>query len=57
MTSFADLRTPALILDRRVLSQNAAAMTERMKQADVQFRPHLKTAKSVRVAELVTCAE
>ena len=54
MTSFATLRTPAFIVDRKILSRNAASMTARMKQRGVQFRPHLKTAKSAKVAELVT---
>ena len=54
MTSFATLRTPAFVLDRKILSRNAASMTARMKQEGVQFRPHLKTAKSAKVAELVT---
>ena len=54
MTSLLTLPTPALILDHAVLSRNAASMTARMKQKGVQFRPHLKTAKSARVAKLVT---
>ena len=54
MISLLTLPTPALILERRILSRNAASMTARMKQKGVQFRPHLKTAKSARVAELVS---
>jgi D-serine deaminase-like pyridoxal phosphate-dependent protein len=49
-----DLPTPSLILDRRRLSQNVSRMRARADQFGVTLRPHLKTAKSARVAELVT---
>lgn len=47
-----DLPTPALVLDRRVLSANIARMNERMGRLGVPLRPHLKTAKSADVARL-----
>ncbi len=50
----SDLRTPALVLDKRVLARNCAAMAARMAGHGVRLRPHLKTAKSAAVAELAT---
>ncbi len=50
----ADLRTPALVLDRARLARNVEAMSARMKRHGVDLRPHLKTAKSVEVARLAT---
>lgn len=52
MTTLADLPTPALILDRKRLQANIARMQARAKQLGVSLRPHLKTAKSAKVAEL-----
>ncbi len=49
-----DIGTPALILDRGLLARNCAAMAERMRERGVRLRPHLKTAKSARVAEIAT---
>jgi D-serine deaminase-like pyridoxal phosphate-dependent protein len=49
-----DLPTPALILDRTKLSRNIEDMSARAHAADVELRPHMKTAKSARVAELAT---
>src|SRR5258708_26880343 len=49
-----DLPTPSLILDRRRLAQNVSRMRARADQFGVTLRPHLKTAKSARVAELAT---
>lgn len=48
------LSTPALILDRTAVMRNTARMAERMRAHSVALRPHLKTAKSARVAELAT---
>lgn len=47
-----DLPTPALILDRPRLEANIARMRGRADSLGVTLRPHLKTAKSARVAEL-----
>src|SRR5258708_5803391 len=49
-----DLPTPSLILDRRRLAQNVSRMRARADQFGVTLRPHLKTAKSARVAALAT---
>ncbi len=54
MTSLSDLETPALVLDRGVLEANCQRMAARLSEAGVQLRPHLKTAKSARVAEIAT---
>jgi D-serine deaminase-like pyridoxal phosphate-dependent protein len=48
------LATPALVLDRRRLLGNTRAMSERARRAGIDLRPHLKTAKSARVAEVAT---
>ena len=42
-----DLPTPALILDRAILRRNLKRMSDRLREAGVMLRPHLKTAKSV----------
>ena len=47
-----DLPTPALILDRAVLRRNLKRMSERLRNAGVMLRPHLKTAKSVEVGRM-----
>ena len=48
------LSTPALILDRAVVTRNTTRMAEKMAAHGIALRPHLKTAKSARVAELAT---
>jgi D-serine deaminase-like pyridoxal phosphate-dependent protein len=47
-----DLPTPALILDRAILRRNLKRMSDRLRQAGVVLRPHLKTAKSVQVGRM-----
>lgn len=47
-----DLPTPALILDRAVLQRNLRRMSERLRNAGIALRPHLKTAKSVTVGRM-----
>jgi D-serine deaminase-like pyridoxal phosphate-dependent protein len=54
MMRLDDLRTPALILDRTRLLANIARMRARARDGNVILRPHLKTAKSARIAELAT---
>jgi len=49
-----DLPTPALILDRARLEANCRRMAARVRAAGLELRPHLKTAKSDRVAALAT---
>src|SRR3546814_7702789 len=48
------LPTPSLVLDSGILRRNSAAMHARMARHGVALRPHLKTAKSARVAQLAT---
>ena len=45
------LPTPCLLLDRAVLEANITAMQIRMAEHGIALRPHLKTAKSARIAE------
>jgi D-serine deaminase-like pyridoxal phosphate-dependent protein len=49
---FANLSTPALILDKSALQRNLDDMHARMRAHGVGLRPHLKTAKSAEVARL-----
>ncbi|MBP7669970.1 MAG: alanine racemase [Ferrovibrio sp.] len=52
MTTLDDLPTPSLILDLARLERNVRRMRQRAAQLGVGLRPHLKTAKSARVARL-----
>src|SRR3954470_3226648 len=47
-----DPPTPALILDRAILRRNLRRMSDRLRQANVLLRPHLKTAKSVEIGRM-----
>ncbi|MBP7063969.1 alanine racemase [Ferrovibrio sp.] len=47
-----DLPTPSLILDLARLERNLIRMRERASALGVRLRPHLKTAKSARIAAL-----
>ncbi len=46
------LPTPSLVLDLDVLERNIERMARRMKRLGVELRPHFKTHKSPRVAEI-----
>jgi D-serine deaminase-like pyridoxal phosphate-dependent protein len=52
--TFQSVETPALILDIDRLRNNASAMRKRCADLGVQLRPHLKTSKSLDVAEVAT---
>ena len=45
------IETPALVLDLTRVERNIARLTQRLGSLGVGFRPHVKTAKSVDVAE------
>src|SRR5215510_4088095 len=47
-----DLPTPALILDRAILRRNLKRMSDRLRNAGIALRPHLKTAKSVQIGRM-----
>ena len=51
MTYF-NILTPALILERNKLEANIERMTNHLKSLGVNLRPHLKTSKSIDVAQL-----
>jgi D-serine deaminase-like pyridoxal phosphate-dependent protein len=53
----ADLPTPALVLDRRALAANCAAMAARAAKLGVRLRPHMKTAKSAEAARIATAGQ
>ncbi|HEY0847071.1 MAG TPA: alanine racemase, partial [Noviherbaspirillum sp.] len=55
--TFRQIPTPAIILDRQRLDANCARMAARAQAAGVCLRPHLKTAKSARVAEVATAGQ
>ena len=44
-----DLPTPALILDRAILNRNLKRMSDRLRDAGIMLRPHVKTAKSIEI--------
>src|SRR6202140_3758519 len=48
---FDDIETPALLLDGDKLERNCRRMRERVRSHGVALRPHVKTAKSVEVAQ------
>lgn len=47
------IATPALILDVTKVDRNIARLRARLTDMGVQFRPHIKTAKSIDVARLL----
>ena len=47
-----ELPTPSLILDRAILRRNLKRMSDRLRDAGVMLRPHLKTAKSIQVGRM-----
>ncbi|MDI1285138.1 MAG: alanine racemase [Reyranella sp.] len=47
-----ELPTPSLILDRAILHRNLKRMSDRLRNAGVILRPHLKTAKSIQVGRM-----
>ena len=49
---FANVDTPALILDAAKVERNCARMRERVHGAGVVLRPHVKTAKSIEVTQI-----
>ena len=48
---FADIVTPAAIVDEGRMMRNMARMQNRMTALGVSFRPHVKTSKCVEVAK------
>ena len=54
MTRLTDLETPCLLLDRDRLERNLKTMRDHCQRKGVRLRPHLKTAKSLDVAELAS---
>lgn len=50
----SEISTPALILDRSALQRNVDHMSGRMREAGVDLRPHMKTAKCAEIASMAT---
>ncbi|MEJ2383700.1 MAG: alanine racemase [Xanthomonadales bacterium] len=53
----AGLSTPCLLLDRRRMIRNIDRMAARARALGVRLRPHVKTAKSVEIARLMTAPD
>lgn len=51
--TLADVLTPALVLDLARLRCNAGRMRERARSLGVALRPHMKTAKSLEIGEIL----
>ena len=47
-----ELPTPALVLDLDAMEENIAAMREKARQDGMALRPHCKSHKSIKIAEL-----
>ena len=53
---FADLETPAVLLDRAVLQANIDAVQEKARRHGLRLRPHIKTHKSLEIGRLQMAA-
>ncbi|WP_120498675.1 alanine racemase [Kiloniella sp. EL199] len=51
---FNTLNTPALLLDKDVFEENCRVMQERVKEAGIKLRPHMKTAKTLEAYHCAT---
>jgi len=51
---FENLGTPSLLLDKDVLEHNCKIMQERVQEAGIKLRPHMKTAKAIEAYHLAT---
>jgi D-serine deaminase-like pyridoxal phosphate-dependent protein len=54
--SRAQLTTPALVIDLDAMERNIARMAEHCRKHGVALRPHAKTHKSIRIAQLQVAA-
>jgi len=52
-----NLQTPCLVLDKGILERNLKRMSDTVHKNGVALRPHLKTAKSAKVARMATAGE
>lgn len=52
--ALAALTTPSLVLEEAILTRNIARLADRAAALGVALRPHLKTAKSLAIAERVS---
>ena len=53
---FADLETPAVVLDRAVLRANIDAVQEKARRHGLSLRPHIKTHKSLEIGRMQMAA-
>lgn len=53
--SIGDLPTPCLVVDEDVVKRNCERMLAKAREAGVKLRPHVKTHKTVEIAELQVC--
>lgn len=54
--SLRTVNTPCLVLDQKKMDRNISRLTSHLSNLGVNFRPHLKTAKSIDVARKVMAA-
>lgn len=54
--TLAEIETPSLVLDRTVLDKNIRRMSDHIAMLGGTLRPHVKTHKSIEVANLVDAA-
>ncbi|HXI14389.1 MAG TPA: alanine racemase [Thermoanaerobaculia bacterium] len=47
-----EIATPTLIVDKTIVERNTRAMRDKAIRTDVQFRPHVKTHKTIEIAHL-----
>jgi D-serine deaminase-like pyridoxal phosphate-dependent protein len=51
--NITDLPTPSLLIDSDKMAQNVARLSARIKQLGCKLRPHVKTHKSVLIADMI----
>jgi len=49
---FAEVTTPAFLVDREVVERNCARMRDKARESGVAFRPHVKTHKTLEVGRM-----
>ncbi|HEV2988963.1 MAG TPA: alanine racemase [Candidatus Angelobacter sp.] len=47
-----EITTPAFLVDHAIVAQNCATMREKARRSAVAFRPHVKTHKTIEIAQM-----
>lgn len=53
MTSLEEIRTPAFIVEDKIVKRNSQRMIENAEKRGLQMRPHMKTHKTMYVLILL----